>query len=167
MCQRNRRVFQPWRDMRLANRLPARLFNANVAKLESFATTRKSLVIGGFFVAYLMLQKNLGFATDSPAPVADSGMLGGRLIRRRVPTPLFGRRPTVSRCASRVGTAAGLTVLEGDLRSRFARWQALQRPGRWPHDARGRRDHSQRREHRQNDRRVRNVTEGRVPTMLG
>jgi hypothetical protein len=28
-------------------------------------------------------------------------------------------------CASRVGTAAGLTVLEGDLRPRFARWQAF------------------------------------------
>jgi hypothetical protein len=27
-----------------------------------------------------------------------------------------------------VGTAAGLTVLEGDLRPRFARWQAFERP---------------------------------------
>jgi hypothetical protein len=29
---------------------------------------------------------------------------------------------------STVGTAAGLTVLEGDLRPRFARWQAFERP---------------------------------------
>jgi hypothetical protein len=34
------------------------LHNPHVAKLTSFATSRESLVIGGFFVAYLMLQKD-------------------------------------------------------------------------------------------------------------
>jgi hypothetical protein len=34
---------------------------------------------------------------------------------------------TVALCST-VGTAAGLTVLEGDLRPRFARWQPFVRP---------------------------------------
>jgi hypothetical protein len=44
-----------------------------------------------------------------------------------MPAPLWAAAHGIA-LRSTVGTAAGLTLLEGDLRSRFARWQALERP---------------------------------------
>jgi hypothetical protein len=60
-------------------------------------------------------------------------------MRRRLGDGPRDEGSTAVAMRSTVGTAAGLTVLEGDLRPRFGRWQAFERPAIAMHEMRSRR----------------------------